>query len=177
MTVVNRVYITDELMKSFETMNIQNIDLAHNPMYNTSSMIYNEMRGSFYNNTNIVSVSNISNEITNMGRLSDPWDAGVFGNCTNLVNAPDLSDCNNLLSIDYAFINCTNLVNAPALPNSVISMEDTFRNCTNLVNVPAIPNSVSKLFQTFSGCTSLVNAPVIPDSVWKMEETFYSCSN
>lgn len=177
MTVVNRVYITDELLQSLGNVNIPNIDLAHNPVYNTSSMIYNEMYGSFYNNQNVVSISNISNEITNMGRLMDPWDAGVFANCTNLVNAPDLSGCNNLLSVEYAFINCTNLVNAPVLPNSGIGMEDTFRNCTNLVNAPVIPNGVTKLLQTFSGCTSLVNAPEIPNTVWKMEETFFGCTN
>ena len=177
MTVVNRVYITDELLQSLGNVNIPNIDLAHNPMYNTSSMNYNEMYGSFYNNQNVVSISNISNEITNMGRLMDPWDAGVFANCTNLVNAPDLSGCNNLLSVEYAFINCTNLVNAPALPNSDISMEATFRNCINLVNAPVIPNGVTKLFQTFTGCSSLVNAPIIPNSVWKMEETFSDCSS
>ena len=178
MTVVNRVYITDELLQSLGNVNIPNIDLAHNPMYNTSSMNYNEMYGSFYNNQNVVSISNISNEITNMRRLMDPWDAGVFGNCTNLVNAPDLSGCNNLLSIDYAFINCTNLVNAPALPNSVSGgLEGTYRGCTSLVNVPAIPNGTWKLMQTFTDCTNLVNAPSIPNSIEKLEETFSGCTN
>ena len=176
MTVVNRVYITDELMKSFETMNIQNIDLAHNPMYNTSSMIYNEMRGSFYNNTNIVSVSNISNEITYMGGVDNPWDTGVFTNCTNLVNAPDLSNGNNLTYEQFTFKNCTNLVNAPIFPNSITSMSGTYQN-TNIVNAPDLPISLVSMESIFRNCHNLTNASPIPNSVIQMSQTFQGCSS
>ena len=176
MTVVNRVYITDELMKSFETMNIQNIDLAHNPMYNTSSMIYNEMHGSFYNNTNIVSVSNISNEITFMVGVDNLWDTGVFTNCTNLVNAPDLSNCNNLTYEQFTFKNCTNLVNAPIFPNSITSMSGTYQN-TNIVNAPDLPISLVSMESIFSDCHNLTNASPIPSSMSKMYSSFWGCSS
>lgn len=200
MTVVNRVYITDELLQSLGNVNIPNIDLAHNPMYNSSRDEYNVMYSSFYNNHNVVSISNICNGITYMGTDPSRWDSGTFAQCENLVNVPNISECryldtdgflfaycqnlvnaptypNSVTNMSYHFEGCIRLVNAPVIPNSVSGMERTFAYCTSLVNAPVIPNSVSKLYETFSGCTNLVNAPVIPDDIWKMQGTFKGCSN
>ena len=177
MTVVNRVYITDELLQSLGNVNIPNIDLAHNPMYNSSRDEYNVMYSSFHNNQNVVSITNVCNGITYMGGDPRYWEQGTFSQCPNLVNAPDLSNCSILNAGSHLFWNCSSLVNAPAYPNSVTEMRYHFSQCPNLVNAPAIPNSVTDMEFTFGWCYNLVNAPVIPDSVTSMFSTFSSCFN
>ena len=177
MTVVNRVYITDELLQSLGNVNIPNIDLAHNPMYNSSRDEYNVMYSSFHNNQNVVSITNVCNGITYMGGDPMYWEQGTFSQCPNLVNAPDLSNCSILNAGSHLFWNCSSLVNAPAYPNSVIEMRYHFSQCPNLVNAPVIPNSVTDMEYTFGWCYNLVNAPVIPNSVTSMFGTFTSCWN
>ena len=144
----------------------------------------------FYGCTNLIKVSGLPNNITNLSY--------GFYNCTRLVNAPSLGNgvqdmsyafygCsqlknisiipNSVTNMSYTFYNCTSLVDAPALGNSVQDMSYAFSGCSNLVNASALPNSVTNISYAFQNCTSLVNAPVLGSSVQDMSYAFSGCSN
>ena len=141
--------------------NIVNVDCNYTPWQN------NSMAYAFNSCSNLKSVSNINNNITNMHY--------TFLHCSNLTNISSIS--NSVQNMIGTFYNCSSLVNAPIIPNSVTNMEDTFYNCTSLINAPIIPNSVINMFCTFQSCISLINAPNIPNSVVNMQATFESCTN
>jgi hypothetical protein len=179
---INSVYLTSNVFSNNNT--ITSVDL-NNIEWKNGSMAY-----SFYNCTNLSSISNVNENIVNM--------YNAFFHCSNLVNAPVIPNnvinmgwtfgsCRNLVNAHVipnsvtnmfgTFLMCSSLVNAPVIPNSVTDMRFTFESCSSLVNAPVIPNSVTSMFGTFFGCSSLVNAPTIPDSVTDMQRTFMFCNN
>lgn len=121
---------------------------------------------------------------------------GTFYGCTALVEAPELTQCTNLLNMTETYYNCTALETIPALPASVknttnmctgctalqttAEMENTsitdatamYSDCTTLTTVTALPATLKDMDYMFSGCINLKDMPVIPDSVTSMERTF-----
>lgn len=166
---------------------ITDVDTAYTDWVN------NSMYCAFIYSNNLTTVTNLSNNVTNMVETfygcTSLVDApaiptsvtnmsGTFSYCTNLVNAPVIP--NSVTDMYRTFWNCTNLVDAPAIPNvpnSYVDLVGTFGGCTNLVNAPVIPTSVSRMVSTFSRCSSLTNAPTIPNSVYSMDNTFSYCTN
>ena len=71
---------------------------------------------------------------------------------------------NSVTVMERTFGDCENLVTAPEIPNNVTNMSSTFANCTSLTTAPIIPSSVTDLASTFAGCwtlTGTVSAPCI----------------
>lgn len=56
----------------------------------------------------------------------------TFRNCSNMVSCGDLSVCNDLTALDYAFYGCNSLSSISNIPENVTSMESTFSSCANL---------------------------------------------
>lgn len=196
--VTNRIYLNSSALQNLATRNIQNVDLNYCPMVNGM------MKACFYENQNIVNVTNFNEQLYNIEGVDDPWDSGCFTNCTNLTYVSNLNNIMLLNNVSFMFKNCTNLTDAPSLPSSLnrLSTRYMYRYCTNLVNVPDIvdirfregdymfsgchslvnaPNFVNCQITDFGGmfeqCYNLVNAPVIPNMVTSMWGTFTDCIN
>lgn len=137
------------------------VDLHNKPW------VANSMAFAFHNCTNLTTVTNIHNAVTNM--------YGTFEYCSSLVNAPTIP--NSVSYLGGTFFGCTNLVNAPVIPNSITVLSSTFAQCSSLTDTPVIPNSVTSMSSTFANCSSLVNTTNIPDSVINMQNTFRYCTN
>ncbi len=120
----------------------------------------------FYNCTSLVTAPAIPTTVTSMN--------GTFRGCTKLVNGPVIG--NSVSDVQYAFYGCTKLVDAPDIPNAVASTYYTFYNCTSLVTSPYIGNTVTNMNNAFQNCTSLVNVPSIGSGVQNMNHTFSGCS-
>lgn len=110
-------------------------------------------------------VDNTGKETTAMGNLF----RGLFLNCTNLVQAPELP-ATTLQSSCYfrMFEGCTNLTTAPDLPATKLAMACyglMFMNCTSLTTAPELPATTLTLScyeYMFNGCTNLTTAPALP---------------
>jgi len=177
MVKVNSIRVSDSLLQNLSTRNIQHLDMNYCPVITTDGR-NDIMSGSFCDNQNIISISNLNENITSMEmKAGGYWGEGVFSNCSNLISAPDLSSLIYLTDAPGAFNNCSNLTNMPNLPSNITNVTVMFYNCSNLVNLTTIPNSITDMEQMFINCTSLVNAPVIPNSVISMSDTFFGCNN
>ena len=63
----------------------------------------------------------------------------TFKDCTNLIEAPNLSNLTYVESMDSTFENCSSLKKPPVIPESIQAMNYTFKNCTALEEQPIIP--------------------------------------
>ena len=193
MVEVSELYINSIALQNLSTRNIQNVDL------NYCRMVDDEFVNCFYDNQNIVSVTNFNENITRI--VGPDSDSGAFYNCHNLVSVSDLDHCTNLTNICGIFNNCTSLVNAPALPNSINTCRMAFSNCTSLVNAPDMSGmnitgdsgymfqycnnlttfenfpQITSLMGFFRYCNNLTNVGNIPNSVTDMYETFQYCES
>ena len=121
-------------------LTITEVELLNNPWYNNSG------ERIFYNCRNLVKVSGLSDNITNLY-------AGFY-NCVKL-NSIDLP--RNIVEMVDAFIYC-NFINTPDLSKctKLVNLFETFKGCTNLTTLPpVIPNSVENMDMTFTWCNKL----------------------
>lgn len=103
------------------------------------------------------------------------WEyQGMFANCTNLVNTPNIE--NGITNMDYMFFGCSKLNNTTTIPNSVTSIVYTFYNC-NFTTSPILPDSVVNMTNTFRWCHNLTSVSSFPTNVTNMHYTFGNCSN
>jgi hypothetical protein len=119
--------------------------------------------------------------------LADTCYDGMFSDCNNLINIPDLPAtvlANNCYH--NMFGNCTKLVDAPVLPATTLatSCYDTmFSGCSNLATAPSLSAStlMTSCYQSmFRGCTSLTAAPNLPATALASQcysWMFSNCSN
>ena len=152
------VYISNNTFSGNE--NIVNVDLCNKPW------VDNCMYNAFKYCTNLSSVKNINNNVTNMMH--------AFYGCYNLIDAPTIP--NSVTDIISCFHTCINLVNPPTLPENITSIVRTFYHCRKMEIAPTIPDSVTNMFGTFEGCYTLKNSPSIPNSVTQMGLCFASCN-
>ena len=170
----------------FKNKYITSVDLSQTPCKN------NSLEYCFFSCSNLVSVANLNNNITNM--------CSTFSGCSNLVNIPtipnsvaDMSQCfsgcksitevptipNSVTNMAYSFYNCSNLVstNGITIPDSVTDIDWAFYGCNNLVDNITIGNNVTTVYGTFENCFNLVNAPVIPNNATNISIAFRNCTN
>lgn len=132
------------------------------------NFINNDMSYTFYNCSNLKTVSNMPNSVTNMLQ--------TFYECHNLTQVDVIP--NNVTNMYRTFYNCYNLVQSPNIPINVTNMSYTFYFCQKITSTPVIPNSVTNLCGSFYYCTGLQNVVGnIPHSVTDMGSTFRYCSN
>ena len=95
----------------------------------------------------------------------------LFNNCSNLINAKNLSLPVTTLAnscYEFMFNGCTNLVTAPALPATTLAnscYSSMFQGCTSLTAAPALPATTLANYcygSMFYDCTSLTTAPELP---------------
>ena len=87
----------------------------------------------------------------------------MFGDCSGLIHGPSVLPAITLLPACYAglFSNCSSLVDAPALPATTLQSDcysNMFQNCTSLTTAPVLPASEFKTrcYQNlFKNCTNL----------------------
>ena len=194
----NEVYSINKTFKS--KRNITGIDC------NNVQFVNNDMSFAFSNCSNLVSVSNINQNTTNMayafaGCPTELYDTGfptipnsvnditgLFSYHTNWTDIPVQAFVNawskvpaHLQTNVAGFLDgCTNLSNVPSntLPNFMTNIAYAFRNCRAMTDMPIITENVVDMSQAFYGCSNLVNANYeIPNSVVNMSEAFYNCQN
>ena len=145
----------------YNNPNVVSVDLRNVPFVN------NSMLWSFHNCSNLISISNISNSVTNM--------VLTFNNCVKFdynVQIP-----NSVTNMYGSFSNCTSLNKQIQIPNSVIYMDATFSNCTSLNSSVRIGSSVRTMEESFKSCTNLNKKIQIPGSVRVMSDTFFNCTS
>lgn len=150
------------------TVFIDNTDI-NTVNLNNKPWVNNTMAGAFSNCTNLTSVTNINNNVTDM--------IGCFYGCTSLNEAPTIPNSVTGSGLGLSFAFCFDLPEMPTIPNSVDNLTGMFMGCVNLTNTTTIPNSVTSMQGTFVRCSNLVTAPEIPYSVTNLKETFESCVN
>lgn len=121
---------------------------------------------------------------------------GMCKGCTSLTEAPDWSNCTELLDVSEAYTQCTSLVTIPALPASIRNASKMCSGCeelqkspdltgaTNLVDATEMFDSCKKLTQPsnapslkimdsmYRNCINLEFMPDISNTVTSMESTF-----
>lgn len=135
--------------------NIVSVDLDYVPWQN------NSMYSSFANCTNLTSVSNINENVTDMG--------AAFMLCTNLVNISSIPP--NVTDLSYAFEWASSITSIPTIPNSVTNVAYGFMDCSNLTTLPSeMPQNITNYAYAFGGCSNLTVAPNInahlADNLW-----------
>lgn len=120
----------------------------------------------------------------------------TYSGCVELTDAPDLSNCTNLLDVSYAYQYCSALTNAGMIPASVRNATGTFSDCTKIqkaadvslaesliladkmyfqctsLNDVTLPKNVQSLDGTLEGCINLKKMPAIPETVLAMPNCF-----
>lgn len=144
-----------------ENRNIVSVNLDYVPWKN------NDMTHGFRTCMNLVSVSNINKNVTNM--------FGTFELCYNLKTPPVIP--NSVTNMDTTFRSCLNLETAPILPNSLKDMSTSFQHCFTLTEAPTIPNGVTNMEYSFYNCRNIINAPTAPSSVVNMNHAYSYCTN
>ncbi|MGI5174198.1 leucine-rich repeat protein [Treponema sp. OMZ 840] len=104
-----------------------------------------DMSWCFYGCTNLVSLANIPEGVTNM--------AGCFKDCTSLTQGPVIPA--SVKDMQSCFYGCTSLTESPVIPLNVKNMVGCFAGCTSLTQAPDIPSSVIGMKNCFYGCTAL----------------------
>lgn len=120
-----------------------------------------DMQSSFYNRTDIVSVS-----IPEGVRLL----VGTFNGCTSLTSVSQIP--NGVESLIGAFTGCTSLTTAPTIPSGVRNVRRCFMGCSALVTASTIPASVVNAESCFEDCTSLTGSITIDASPTNITNMF-----
>ena len=125
---------------------------------------------------NFHSLFSYNENLTDASKLILPWDVleegcydNMFGNCTSLINAPELlATTLARRCCEFMFYNCTSLTTAPVLPATTLDAHcyySMFKGCTSLTTAPELPATTlaeTCYLNMFIGCTSLTTAPVLP---------------
>ena len=192
-----------------EVVNLYNTPWVNNSMsYVYEETVNNETHhyysGAFENCTNLKTVTGINGDVVNIGNafqnctsMTDAPDfssihsgfgdnaiimTGVFSECHNLINTPDMGHMFFASSMSGAFYNCSNLVHVNNLPSGVLDMSMAFSECQKLESFESFPNlTISGAYvsydQAFYNCVNLVNSPTIPSGTMSMVGTYYNCYN
>lgn len=130
---------------------------------------------------NIVDAENLVIPATN--GISSNCYAGMFYNCTMLVNPPKTLPATNLSGATYCyadmFENCFALTKTPTLPATILSeycYADMFFNCislTSVCNLPAPSVANNAYNDMFTDCKSLETVPL--DMIQASAMGDYSC--
>ena len=100
---------------------------------------------------NTKGVGDFSDYVIPYGVVSLGW---TFADCTGIVVAPNLSNCNSLTDMIGAFYGCTNLTTGPVIPSAVENMQDTFNGCSNLEGIIEInSDQITGYSYVFRGTT------------------------
>jgi len=172
---------------------------------NNATFVNNSMAGAFANCTNLTSVTNINQDVTNMSYafagLSDDFYeynfptipnsvtdiSGLFAYHTNWWEIPAeliLNTWNklpaHLQNSAAGFLDgCTYLYNIPenTIPNFITNISNGFRGCKSFSNMPIITENITDMSGAFEGCTSMYNASyTIPNSVVNIARAFKKSS-
>ena len=105
----------------------------------------------------------------------------MFNDCTSLTSLPDFTNATNVTNMSNMFYNCSALVETPDLSNciNVTNMSEMFYNCILLTTAPDISNfaKLTNISRMFESCDKLVNGPtMIPAGVTAMSHAFRNCS-
>lgn len=178
--------------------NIHTINLCNTPFVN------GDMSSAFRNCTNLVNISNMNQNVTNMAYTfaglptsfyqynfptipnSVTNIAGLFADHPTWTDIPVDAFVNAWSKLPAALQNnmsdflegCSNLANIPSnvLPNFVTNISGAFRNCAKMTDMPIITENVQDMSYTFTGCYRLVNLNYsIPNSVTNMSNAFKGC--
>lgn len=113
---------------------------------------------------------------------------GMFSNCLNLTNAPELNLTGmGEYAFSYMFIGCTSLTKAMKEINTTTisryGCSDMFRGCSSLIEAPRLPAESCYAYaytRMFLGCTSLIKAPDLPilyPGYYAYVQMFKDCSS
>lgn len=127
----------------------------------------NEHTGMFTGCENLVSVSNIPNDVTFM--------ADTFENCYALKNVDRLPEA--LTNLERCFYGCASLEEVPAIPAGVEAITECFYDCVSLRSVGPIYAAATDFSSVFYNCQALEVAPELPDTVKNMYRCFYGCTS
>ena len=102
---------------------------------------------------------------------------GLFSDCSNLINLPDISkwNTNNVNDLSELFSGCTSLKSLPDISNwdisKVTNISQLFYGCSSLESLPDISkwntNNIIDLSELFYYCENLIFLPDI--SKWKIK--------
>lgn len=186
MAKIENVIYMNTLFQNVKS-NMTNVD------FNNVNFVNNSIRNILSGGENLLSVSNINENITDM--------SFAFQNCHNLTSFLEMpqyvtnlyytfSNCSNLTTVAPiqnplamfvtmvgTFSGCVNLTSAIIEAPYVISLENTFSNCRSLEQTPSIPVNVSNLNNTFSHCYNLKTVTDLPQEAQYMHNTFQNCAN
>lgn len=148
MTIVKRVIYTNEIFRrENDGSYVDNTDIV-SVDFNYASFTYGDMCSVCGHCPNLISASNISNNVVNLSQS--------FEYCTNLSTPPSIP--NSVTDMDRTFFGCSSLVNAPIIPNNVEKMQYSFSNCYNLTGDIHIKSPfVANADNCFSNTTSQKN--------------------
>lgn len=141
-------------MKSITSVDCQNV-----PPFTFGSSF------TFYNCTELRSVMNLSDSITNMHKS--------FQSCDNF-NYP-VKIPQNTVIMNGTFFNCSSFNSPISIPNKVEDMYQTFSHCPIFNQPVEISNSVTNMHSCFWNSPSFNQPMNIPDSVINMRLTFENC--
>jgi hypothetical protein len=140
---------------------ISNVD------FNNVNFVNNSIRNILSDGENLLSVSNINDNITDM--------SFAFQNCNNLTSFSEIPQ--SVTNLYYTFSGCSNLTTVAPIPYQVHTLEGAFSGCSNLTFANIEATSVSSLENTFSNCRSLEHTPTIPNHIINLNNTFSHCYN
>lgn len=170
---------------------------------NNATFVNNDMSYAFVNCTNLMSITNINQNVTNMsyafaGLPEEFYEyefpsipnsvqdiSGLFAYHLEWSDIPVNAMLNawsklptHLQNSAAGFLDgCRYLYNVPSntLPDFMTNISNGFRNCRSMTNMPIITNNVVDMSGAFENCTSLNNtAYSIPNSVTNMSRAFRS---
>ena len=104
-----------------------------------------------------------------------PKTNGIFQNCKNLVNPPQIS--NGVTNLQSAFAYCSKLASVPTLPDSVVNASHAFEWCENITSINGYGNNVQDMSGMFWGCSKVDSLPELPASVTDIGGAFAGMIN
>ena len=161
------------------------MSLLYGDEYKNKTTISNAVCfGGMFGHCNVINAKNLSLPATT---LSTYCYMMMFGECTNLITAPELPATTvNVMSYGYMFSGCTSLTAASVISATSLaegSCMGMFSDCTSLVTAPTLPaTTLAKLCYSvmFQGCTSLTTAPELPATILAEScygSMFYGCTS
>ena len=169
--------------------NMNNITSLPNNCFGFCDFDYGMQVGTFMEDTNLISVKDLN--FGNVTTLGNQALAGLFKNCSNLIDAPDFSKFTTIgnSSLRGTFKGCNSL-NYNIDLSSVTTVDDnglreilysctSFNGNVDLSNVTSI--GASALYAAFRGCSAMTTMPSlgaitsIPSGA--LREAFYGCQN
>lgn len=164
--------------------NITHVDLGGVEFINNTAI------STFRNCTNLVSVTNLSPNITDL--------ALTFMNCSSLESIPTLPP--NIQILNFTFSLCSNITSLPTLPTSLIDIQGAFgatgitggltinlpnvtngiyafRNVRGLTSINANLPKANNLAHFVNNCDNLTDVNIIAPNCTYIVNIFYNCTN